>query len=72
MQNNNEESEVQLSFDLKNEITNLIFYILGLIFLIFAAKNTNDWFAIAGAGMTFGFAIQTINTIGRILLKKYY
>jgi len=72
MQNNNEESEVQLSFDLKNELTNLVFYIIGLIFFIFAAKNTNNWFAIAGAGMTFGFLIQTINTIGRILLKKYY
>lgn len=72
MQNNNEESEVQLSFDLKNELTNLVFYIIGLIFLIFAAKNTNNWFAIAGVGMTFGFLIQTINTIGRILLKKYY
>ena len=80
MQNNNKESEVQelnnnsveLSFNLKNEVINLIFYVIGLIFLIFAAKNTNDWFAIAGAGMTFGFAIQTINTIGRILFKKYY
>ena len=71
MQNNNEESEVQLSFNLKNELTNLIFYIIGLIFFILAAKNANDWFAIAGAGIIFGFLIQTINTIGRILLKKY-
>lgn len=68
----NQENSINLPFYLKNEIINLFFYIFGLIFMGPIAKHTKDWFAIAGAGMIFGFIICQINLIGRILLKKFY
>lgn len=65
-------NSVDLPFYLKNEIFNLSFSIFGLIFMGSIAKHTKDWFAIAAAGMSFGYIIMQINLIARILLKKYY
>lgn len=70
--NPNQEDLINLPFYLKNEIFNLTFSIFGLGFMGLVAEYTKDWFAIAGAGMAFGFIIVQINLIARILLKKYY
>lgn len=70
-ENNDSSDDIILTYNLNNEIINLMFYLFGFIVLLVMAAIGKEFFSSIGAAMGFGLIIMQANLVGRLLIKKY-